>query len=68
MTKATLTVAALCLALPAIGPAGPPEPSDDTIRVPDTIGGVKLGMKLKKADKARGQARQGLHELCHRRR
>jgi hypothetical protein len=55
LMKATLAAAALCLALPAIGLAGLPEPSDTTIKVPDTIGGVKLGMKLKKADKAWGK-------------
>ena len=55
LTKATVAVAALCLTLPAIGLAGLPEPENPTINVPDQIGGVKLGMKLKKADKAWGK-------------
>ena len=55
LTTATLATTALLLALPAIGLAGLPEPSDPTIKPPDTIGGVELGMKLKKADKAWGK-------------
>jgi hypothetical protein len=55
LMKAALVVATLCLALPAIGLAGLPEPSNTTIKPPATIGGVKLGMKLKKADKAWGK-------------
>lgn len=42
---AILPVAAVFLALPAIGLAGLPDPSDATIKVPTTIGGVSLGMK-----------------------
>ena len=55
LTTVLVPVTAMCLALPAIGLAGLPEPNDATINVPSKLGGVELGMKIKKADKAWGK-------------
>jgi hypothetical protein len=52
---AAVSVLVLSLALPAAGYAGLPKPKNVLIKVPSKLGGVKLGMKMKDADKAWGK-------------
>jgi hypothetical protein len=54
LTAALVPAAIVCLAAPATGLAGLPNPHDPTIKVPRSIGGVHVGMKIKDADKAWG--------------
>jgi hypothetical protein len=50
-----VSVVAMALVLPAIVLGALPNPSDPTIKPPHEIGGVRLGMSVKDADKAWGK-------------